>query len=70
MKQKTEYCMAHLRPIYTEDEYERMLALMNTLLDDTGDDEEHRLSGLLDLVGDLVSRYEQTRYPIEAAEPK
>jgi HTH-type transcriptional regulator/antitoxin HigA len=62
--------MAHLRRIHTDDEYARMVALMNSLLDATGDDEEHPLSGLLDLVSDLVSRYEQEHYPIEPAEPK
>ena len=62
--------MAHLRPIHTDDEYDRMVALMNSLLDAAGDDEEHPLSGLLDLVGDLVSRYEQEHYPIEPAEPQ
>lgn len=62
--------MAHLRPIHTDDEYDRMVALMNSLLDATGDNEEHPLSGLLDLVSDLVSRYEQEHYAIEPAEPK
>lgn len=62
--------IAHLRPIHTGDDYDRMVALMNSLLDATGDDEEHPLSGLLDLVGDLVSKYEQEHYPIESAEPK
>ena len=62
--------MTHLRPIHSDDEYDRMVALMNSLLDATGDDEKHHLSGLLDLVGDLVSRYEQEHYPIEPAEPK
>lgn len=62
--------MAHLRPIHSDVEYDRMVALMNSLLDATGDNEEHPLSGLLDLVGDLVSRYEQKHYAIEPAEPK
>ena len=62
--------MAHLRPIHTEVEYDRTVGLMNSLLDAMGDDEDHPLSGLLDLVGDLVSRYEQEHHAIEAAEPK
>lgn len=62
--------MAHLRPIYSEADYERMQALLNSLLDAAGDDEDHPLSGLLDLVGDLVARYEQTHYAIAATEPK
>ena len=62
--------MAHLRPIHNEASYRRMTALMNSLLDATGDDEDHPLSGLLDLVGDMVSKYEQEHYAIEPAEPK
>ncbi len=62
--------MAHLRPIHNEASYNRMTALMNALLDATGDDENHPLSGLLNLVGDMVSKYEQVHYAIEPAEPK
>lgn len=62
--------MAHLRPIHDKKSYDRMVALMNSLLDTTGDDEDHPLTGLLDLIGDMVSKYEQEHYAIEAAEPK
>lgn len=62
--------MAHLRPIHDEESYDRTVTLMNSLLDTTGDDEDHPLSGLLDLVGDMVSKYEQEHYAIEAAEPR
>lgn len=62
--------MAHLRPIHDEKGYVRMTALMNSLLDVAGDDEDHPLSSLLDLVSDMVAKYEQEHYAIEAAEPK
>lgn len=62
--------MVQLRPIHDKASYDRMVSLMNTVLDVVGDDEEHALSGLLDLVSDLVWRYEQANYAIEAAEPK
>ena len=62
--------MAHLRPVHTEADYDRTVKMMNALLDVTGDDEDHPLSGLLDLTSDLVSRYEQEHHPIEAADPK
>lgn len=60
----------HLRPIHDEESYDRMVALMNSLLDVAGDDDDHPLSGLLDLVGDIVSKYEQEHYAIEAVDPK
>lgn len=62
--------MVHLRPIHDETGYDQMVALMNSLLDVVGDDEDHALSGLLDLVGDVVSKYEKEHYAIEAVAPK
>ncbi len=61
--------VAHLRPIRTEEEYERTVSLMNYLLDIVGDREDHALSGLLDLVSKLVADYDTSHYAIEASEP-
>jgi len=62
--------IAHLRPIRNEREYARTVALMNELLDVMGDNEGHALSGLLDLVGELVEDYDAGHNAIEASEPK
>ena len=35
-----------------------------------GDKEEHALSGLLDLVSELVGEYDTNHYTIEASEPR
>jgi HTH-type transcriptional regulator/antitoxin HigA len=61
--------MAHLRPIKNEKEYDRMVVLMNSLLEAVGGDEDHPLDSLLNLVGDLVSKYEQQYHAIEASAP-
>jgi len=61
--------IAHLRPIRTDEEYERTVLLMNYLLDIIGDQEDHTLSGLLDLVGELVAEYDASHYVIESSEP-
>ncbi len=61
--------VAHLRPIRTGEEYERTVSLMNDLLDTVGDRENHALSGLLDLVSELVADYDTSHYAIEASEP-
>ena len=60
----------HLRLVHSEADYDRMIALMNALLDVAGDDEDHPLSGLLELVAELVSHYEQEHHAIEAAGSK
>lgn len=62
--------MVHLRPIHDEAGYDQMVALMTSLLDVVGDDEDHELSGLLELLGDVVSKYEREHYAIEAAATK
>ena len=55
--------------IHSEDEYEDNVAFMNSLLDVVGDDEEHELADLLDLVGQLVQDYEDTHHAIPDAAP-
>ncbi len=62
--------VAHLRPIRSEAEYDRTVALMNYLLDVVGDKEGHALAGLLDLVGELVEDYESSHLAIEPSEPR
>jgi predicted Kef-type K+ transport protein len=51
--------VTHLRPIHSEADYDRMVALMNALLEVTGDDEDHPLSGLLALVALTVSKVQR-----------
>ena len=53
-----------LLPIHTEADYDRTVKMMNALLDEVGDDEDHPLSSLLELVVNLVSGYEQVHYSI------
>jgi HTH-type transcriptional regulator/antitoxin HigA len=62
--------MAHLRPIHNAAEYDRTVSLMHALLDVVGDAETHPLTGLLELVSDLVGSYDEAHYAIEASEPK
>lgn len=62
--------VAHLRPIRNEEAYDRTVALMNYLLDVVGNNETHALSGLLDLVSELVEDYDTHHYAIEASQPR
>jgi HTH-type transcriptional regulator/antitoxin HigA len=55
--------------IQNEADYDRVIAFMNGLLDVVGDDEEHELAGLLDLVGQLVADYESTHHVVADATP-
>ena len=62
--------ITHVRSISNPKDYEHMVTLMYTLLGVVGDDEDHALSGLLDVMGNLVWKYEQQNLAIDAAAPK
>lgn len=50
-------------------EFKRVVKFMNGLLDVVGDDEDHELAGLLDVVGQFVEEYESTHHAIPDAAP-
>lgn len=55
--------------IRTEAQYDESVAFMNGLLDVVGDDEEHDLANLLDLVGRFVADYEDSHQIVPDATP-
>ena len=57
-------------PIRNERDYTRMHALMEQLLDLVGDDEDHPLADLLDVIGVLVAQYEDENTPALLASSK
>jgi HTH-type transcriptional regulator / antitoxin HigA len=58
-----------LRPLHSAHEYDQMVELMNNLLDVVGDDEDHELADLLELVGQLVEDYDDDHHAIPDAPP-
>ena len=48
---------------HTEEEYGRLVALLDTLIDEVGEDEAHPLASLMEIVGVLVERYEEEHVP-------
>lgn len=62
--------MPFFGPVGNERDYARMQALMDELLEEVGDDEQHPLADLLDIVGLLVGQYEDEHTPgLAPAEP-
>jgi len=59
-----------LAPIHSKAQYNRMVKLMNSLMDEVGGNEKHPLADLLEIVGNIVAVYEDRRYPIADAEPR
>ena len=55
--------------IGSESEYDRMVKLMDALIDKIGDNERHELAGLLGVVSVLIERYEEDRISIPQGSP-
>ncbi len=47
----------------TAEEYDRLVALLDELLDEVGNDESHPLASLMDVIGTLIERYEDEYLP-------
>jgi HTH-type transcriptional regulator / antitoxin HigA len=58
-----------IRPIHSAQEYDRAVSFMNDLLDTVGEDEDHELADLLELVGQLVEDYDHERHAVPDAPP-
>ncbi len=43
---------------YTEKEYKNLVALLDGLIDEVGEDESHPLASLMEVVGVLIEKYE------------
>jgi len=48
---------------HTEEEYERLVIFLDSLIDEVGEDESHLLASLMEIVGVLIERYEEEHVP-------
>jgi HTH-type transcriptional regulator/antitoxin HigA len=48
---------------HTEEEYRRLIALLDGLIDEVGEDESHPLASLMEIVGVLIEKYEDEHVP-------
>lgn len=56
-----------VRPLFSirnENEYEKAIERLNTLIDEIGDNEQHPLYELLDTLGAVIHTYEEKHYPM------
>jgi HTH-type transcriptional regulator/antitoxin HigA len=56
--------VTRLRPITSEAEYDHTVALMNRVLDMMGENEQHALAGLLELLAAMVTDYDKLHYRV------
>ena len=44
---------------HTEEEYQRLVAFLDVLIDEVGEEETHPLASLMEVVGVLIEHYEE-----------
>jgi HTH-type transcriptional regulator/antitoxin HigA len=52
---------------HTEEEYNRLVAMLDRLIDEVGEDEAHPLASLMEILGVLIEHYEEAYVPELAA---
>lgn len=53
---------------HTEEEYRRLAALLDGLVDEVGEDESHPLASLMEVISILIEKYEDEHVPELVAE--
>lgn len=48
---------------HTDAEYQRLVALLDELIDEVGNDESHPLASLMEVVGLLIEKFEDEHVP-------
>lgn len=54
--------------LHNETEYERLVAMLDKLIDEVGEDETHPLASLMDVLSALIENYENANVPELALE--
>jgi HTH-type transcriptional regulator/antitoxin HigA len=53
---------------HSEDEYRQLVVLLDSLIDEVGENEAHQLASLMEIVGVLIEKYEDEQVPELALE--
>lgn len=54
----------------TQEEYDRAVALLDELIDEVGENEQHPLASLMDTLGTLIEAYENANLPEPASDAR
>ncbi|MDD5524840.1 MAG: hypothetical protein PHV90_06325 [Smithella sp.] len=54
---------------HNEKDYNKLVKLLDSLIDEVGNNESHRLSGLMETIGSLIESYESQNYPDIEGDP-
>ena len=53
---------------HSEEQYQQLVALLDSLIDEVGENESHPLASLIEILGVLIEKYEDEHVPELAAE--
>ena len=48
---------------HSDEEYRQLVALLDSMIDEVGEDESHPLASLMEIVGVLIQKYEDEHVP-------
>jgi HTH-type transcriptional regulator/antitoxin HigA len=51
------------KPYMTDADYERLVQVLDQLIDQVGEDETHPLASLMEVIGTLIEKYEDEHVP-------
>ena len=65
MKFRNFKSFTELRKVFpnTEEEYQKLVNLLDSLIDEVGEDETHPLASLMEIIGVLIEKYENEHIP-------
>ena len=55
--------------IHSETDYSKLVAFLDRLVDEVGDNEHHPLVALMETVGTLIEAYEEEHFPFSEGDP-
>ena len=65
--QTAQDAWANIAPVvfvpHAESEYQRLVAVLDNLIDIVGEDEDHPLASLMEVIGVLIEKYEDENVP-------
>jgi len=54
---------------HSEKEYRALVKTLDSLVDEVGNNENHKLAPVMETIGNLIENYEERKYQIKAASP-
>ncbi len=54
---------------HSEGEYKNLVGVLDSLIDEVGDNQDHKLAPVMETIGNLIENYENQKYEIREASP-